>query len=1284
MDLSNEKAEEKPPDSGHKRFDKPLDGLGTELTTKRRVMVGAIGKCVHNLGVENFAGWMEDLGLGYVTVKLGPAVPIQEVINKIREARPEVVGVSMRLGDLHVDKLITEFVESATKHGLHPRESGIRYTFGGLRPAANVVRAMTGLPLEPDRFVREDERHFDLDEVAEEYKDKEHFQGFFELVVDDFVTMEELERFAHRVPPAHEAKELEWSDYLVERIRQVRERENRPIIRAHIGIADESIEPTVKAIEKLSDAGALEIVSLAPDQTSQELLAKFIRGEEEPDRYLAGQGGAPIRTIEDLKRLKAASQRGNYPLTRIYTGTDELIELAKLWEEHLNMAFPAVPIFFYNELDGRGPISIRDSFDEHFRTIEWWTEQGKPVEINDPHQWGLRYASDDMQVADHVLCAVIALKKSVKHYVMQMMFELPPEISALDDLAKMKAAYELAEPLTRHFDFSIIKQTRSGLPSFPPNLNEAKGHLAFGIYTQLYLEPDILHVVTHSEAHHEAGADDIIESCEITKQVCWDFVKGHMPDIWNDPVLKDRKLELKQGAMYNLLHGAILGGYDGPVTPENFWEWAHEPEEDPGRRPDGSTGPLRQAQGVASTSSGGASPRRLVEGKNFETMLLSLIDEANYPTGACGLISADTLDLALQIGLFQGPHITVVDRRYEMAGACRTKVVGGMCRIDEWDGIKVGSEFERVDLVRERYPWYFYKDVTRADDDTFIVEDAEVEEIDDETVTRFRKQIGVTGLADEKVLVVDFGSTYTKVGIFDTKDEVFELRYVPTTVEDIRAGLANGLGVLEACEERGNWQPLAERMGEFAVRLPCSSAKGGLKMVTVSLVKEESGFAAELAALTAGAKLLGTYEGKLTPEQARAIYEVDEPEIILLAGGTDQGGDTGTQLHNARMLAEAAKYVAYTEYGVPVIYAGNQDIREQIENIFHHHDVDIRVTPNIMPEINEFHIEVVNEAIRELFQTVIIRGKGFDVVEEYMDAPFMPTPRATFRGINLLAQGYGGEEGLGNIVALDIGGATTDFYSNVDDNPLYLYPGEDHRRRVKRTILKTPNVPLVYRRVEGKYGLSYNAENLKELERFQNDAMAREMSRYLAVRFPSDFGPGDDQFRRFVRSYDGTYQVDLDNYLSWLTQNPHRVPETVLENAARSFLAKEIMAVATGKHVGRVDETETYFLQYGVNYFNQPVTVLLIGGTIYHKCRDREPGFKEDLALIASGVLYDPEKSHILRPTGPMLLDAKYLVGILGGLYGRVHPEQALRVMKRELLPLDVEVSVHERALVPA
>lgn len=188
--------------------------------------------------------------------------------------------------------------------------------------------------------------------------------------------------------------------------------------------------------------------------------------------------------------------------------------------------------------------------------------------------------------------------------------------------------------------------------------------------------------------------------------------------------------------------------------------------------------------------------------------------------------------------------------------------------------------------------------------------------------------------------------------------------------------------------------------------------------------------------------------------------------------------------------------------------------------------------------------------------------------------------------------------------------------------------------------------------------------------------MVRDLNHYLSNRFPTALVTGDDQFADFVSRNNGTKEVDLGSYLSWISQNPHHTPQSSIENAASSFLAKEIMVVATSKHVGKVDETETYFLQYGVNYFNQPVTLLLIGGTIYHKCRDQEPGYLEDLSVIAGGALFNPGHLEILRPQGKIMLDAKYLVSILGGLYGRVYPEQALRIMKRELLPL--ELSPHQ------
>jgi hypothetical protein len=324
-----------------------------------------------------------------------------------------------------------------------------------------------------------------------------------------------------------------------------------------------------------------------------------------------------------------------------------------------------------------------------------------------------------------------------------------------------------------------------------------------------------------------------------------------------------------------------------------------------------------------------------------------------------------------------------------------------------------------------------------------------------------------------------------------------------------------------------------------------------------------------------------------------------------------------------------------------------------------------------MPEINQFRIEVVNEAIRELFQTIIIRGKGFDVVEEYMSAPFIPTPRAAFRGINLLAKGYGDEPGLGNIMALDIGGATTDFYSNVGDNPLYAYQGDDPQRKVKRTILKTPNTPLAYRRVEGKYGLAYDAENVKELERFQSGRMAHDIEAFLLQEYP-EFRPGPDNLGSFVQRLDGRLDLDLDRYLSWLSANPHLLPTSDEENAVRSFLAKEIMAATTGRNLGHVKETDTYFLQYGVNFVNQACTTLLIGGAIYHKCKEgAQGGFARDLRLIAAGTQYSEDESWILRPRGQVLLDAGYMVSIVGGLYGYVDPERALRMLKRNLMSLE-------------
>jgi len=209
--------------------------------------------------------------------------------------------------------------------------------------------------------------------------------------------------------------------------------------------------------------------------------------------------------------------------------------------------------------------------------------------------------------------------------------------------------------------------------------------------------------------------------------------------------------------------------------------------------------------------------------------------------------------------------------------------------------------------------------------------------------------------------------------------------------------------------------------------------------------------------------------------------------------------------------------------------------------------------------------------------------------------------------------------------------------------------------------------------VEGKYGLAYNAENLVEIDRYQTGEMQNELNKQFSQRFPTVKLRGGDPFARFLRRAGRGYEIDLGSYLKWIHSNPHVLPQSREESWVRAFLTQEVMRVATKNNVGYVRETDVYFLQYGVNFLNQPVHLLLVGGPIYGRVREGTEEQLEDLRLIARGALFNPEEYTVLRPNGSVYLDAHYMLSTVGGLYGRVDPERAVRMLKRHLMPLEVE-----------
>ena len=159
----------------------------------------------------------------------------------------------------------------------------------------------------------------------------------------------------------------------------------------------------------------------------------------------------------------------------------------------------------------------------------------------------------------------------------------------------------------------------------------------------------------------------------------------------------------------------------------------------------------------------------------------------------------------------------------------------------------------------------------------------------------------------KQVLLIDFGSTYTKVTAVDVQEQkLLGTAASYTTVHtDVGVGLENALNILS--EKIGNL--------EYDARYACSSAAGGLKMMACGFVPELTAEAAKQASLGAGAKIMKVYSYQLTEDDAEEIKELS-PDIFLLTGGTDGG--------NKDIIIENAKVLASIQADFPVVIAGNR------------------------------------------------------------------------------------------------------------------------------------------------------------------------------------------------------------------------------------------------------------------------------------------------------------------------------------------------------------------------
>ena len=453
------------------------------------------------------------------------------------------------------------------------------------------------------------------------------------------------------------------------------------------------------------------------------------------------------------------------------------------------------------------------------------------------------------------------------------------------------------------------------------------------------------------------------------------------------------------------------------------------------------------------------------------------------------------------------------------------------------------------------------------------------------------------------VLLIDFGSTYTKLTAVDLDSEtIMGTAQSFTTIQtDINDGLENGLALLE------------KKIGkvDFAETYACSSAAGGLRMVTSGLVPELTGEAAKLASLGAGAKVVGIYAFQMTEDDLEEIGAA-KPDIFLLVGGTD-GGNTECILHNARMLASMKP-----EF--PIVVAGNRTAARQCQRILE--GCEVYVCPNVMPKFGVLNIEPTQKQIRQIFLNRIIQAKGLSKAAALLSDIMMPTPSAVLQAMELLAQGCEGEMGIGELVAVDVGGATTDIYSIADGMPEHM-----------NTVFKGLPEPFAKRTVEGDIGMRYSIRGIVE-------------------------AAGIDR----IAQISGLSADRVEELVSYLAQHTDVVPNEDRELEMLDYaLASMAIEEAVRRHAGTIEETYTMmgqtYVQEGKN-LTKVKQIVVTGGSLIHTKRTEE---------IAAYALYSPAEPASLRPKrADVWVDRTYILAAMG-LLSSHYPQAALRIMKKEL-----------------
>ncbi|WP_434510949.1 glutamate mutase L [Desulfitobacterium sp. AusDCA] len=460
-------------------------------------------------------------------------------------------------------------------------------------------------------------------------------------------------------------------------------------------------------------------------------------------------------------------------------------------------------------------------------------------------------------------------------------------------------------------------------------------------------------------------------------------------------------------------------------------------------------------------------------------------------------------------------------------------------------------------------------------------------------------------------MVYDVGSTYTKVTAFAKEAQGLKFMgrsQAPTTVRNIEIGLV---------EARQN---LAQSIGVDDIDpqrvLATSSAAGGLRMVAMGYMPRVTAKAAKEVAMSAGARVLEIISHETPLDFRIQVLQEIKPDIILLAGGTDSG-DEDSLLENAQVIIDSKSSAV-------VIIAGNIQAQARVEEILESQGVRTIRVPNVMPTIHELKVKPAREAIHKQFICQITQAKGLGrLMEMVSNGRVIPTPGAVLMGTELLALGTPETEGLGNMMVIDIGGATTDVHSVLPD--LALISNEE------KGLIVSNEKQISYRTVEGNLGLRVSATGIVETAG-ANGVLAK-----VALQ-----GEGLAQ--------------ELQAYAHFLEKQPEYISTTEKEKLFDQGLAIAAIEIAIKRHAGYI--SQSFDPVMGIvpgtpvgRDLRKVQQVVAVGGIFAHSSEE----LSRDILTKAFA-----DRGISLLPEAPeFIIDKSYLLYSVGALASE-YPHEAL------------------------